>query len=91
MKDLEKAIKKEQEYLGYRMKGEEPFHFIDAVKECGFESIDEYFKAKKLHKFQALAFERIETNPLEAIPQALEIVKNKKTAIFFADTLFTII
>lgn len=91
MKDLEKAIKKEQEYLSYRMKDEEPFHFIDAVKECGFESIDEYFKAKKLQKFQALSFEKIETNPLEAIPQALEIVKNKKTAIFFADTLFTII
>lgn len=91
MKDLEKAIKKEQEYLSYRMKGEEPFHFIDAVKECGFESIDEYFKAKKLQKFQALSFEKIETNPLEAISKVLEVIRDKKTAVLFADTLFTIV
>lgn len=47
MGDIVKAIEKEKEYLEYRKQGKEPFHLVDAIKECGFESLDEYFEEKK--------------------------------------------
>ena len=50
MANLEKAMEKEQEYIAYRMKGEEPFHLADAVKECGFETLEQYFTAKHRHE-----------------------------------------
>lgn len=47
MSNILGAIEKEKEYLSYRMKGEEPFHLVDAVKEYGFDSLDDYFAAKR--------------------------------------------
>lgn len=86
MKDLEKAIKKEKEYLSYRMKGEEPFHFIDAVKECGFESIDEYFRAKSEDKFNNLNFTYIEKKPSECINYFFEMMERQETGVVFIDS-----
>lgn len=91
MKDLEKAIKKEQKYLEHRKKGKEPFHFIDAVKECGFEGLADYFNTKKKYKFKSLKFNILETTPLNAISKVLEVIRDKKTAVLFADTLSTIV
>lgn len=91
MADIEKAIEKEKEYIGYRMKNEEPFHLIDAVKECGFDTLEAYFEAKRNYKFEQLDFTIIETTPLEAIAEVLLTIKNKKTAVLFADTKFTLV
>lgn len=91
MGDIVKAIEKEKEYLSYRMKGEEPFHLVDAVKECGFDSLGEYFSAKKVHEFSCLPFEVIETTPEKAITDVLETIKEKRTAVLFADTEYTLV
>lgn len=50
MSNILKAIEKEKEYLSYRMEGKEPFHLVDAVKECGFNSLNEYFAAKRRYE-----------------------------------------
>lgn len=50
MSNIVKAIEKEKEYLSYRMEGKEPFHLVDAVKECGFNSLDDYFTAKRRYE-----------------------------------------
>lgn len=47
MSDIIKAIEKEKKYISYRMQGKEPFHLVDAVKECGFNSLGDYFTAKR--------------------------------------------
>lgn len=91
MADILKAIEKEKEYISYRMKNEEPFHLIDAVKDCGFESLAEYFKAKKKHDFEAISFEVIETTPIRAIADVLKTIAEKKTAVLFADTKYTLV
>lgn len=92
MKDLEKAIKKEQEYLSYRMKGEEPFHFIDAVKECGFDSIDEYFKAKRDYSFKQNNFKIINaTSPKDCVTDIFDVITNKKNAVIFVNIDHTLV
>ena len=50
MRDILEAIQKEKEYLSFRMKDEEPYHLVDAVKEYGYNSLDEYFAAKRRYE-----------------------------------------
>lgn len=85
MADIIKAIEKEKEYLSYRMKNEEPFHLADAVKECGFESLDEYFNAKKEYEFNQLNFEFIIKEPSNCIAEGLRLLDTQTTAIVFVD------
>ena len=91
MKDIKKAVEAEKEYIAHRIKGEEPFHLVDAVKECGFETLEEYFAAKREHELSALSFEAVETTPTKAIADVLETIARKKTRVLFADTKFTIV
>lgn len=91
MGDIEKAIEKEKEYLEYRKQGKEPFHLVDAVKEIGFKSLDDYFKAKAMYEFEHLSFDIIETTPEKAISDVMDCIANKKTAILFTVTPFTLI
>lgn len=89
MTDIVKAIAKEQEYLSYRTKGEEPFHLVDAVKEFGFETLEQYFAEKRDYEFSNLALEVIETTPMEIIPEVYKTMGEKKSAVLFADTEHT--
>ena len=92
MKNLEKAIKKEKEYLSYRMKGEEPFHFIDAVKELGFESLEEYFKAKEDYDFKQHNFKLINaTSPKDCVADIFDVITNKKNAVIFVNIDHTLV
>lgn len=91
MGDIVKAIEVEKEYLEYRMKGEEPFHLVDKIKECGFETLAKYFEDKSKYEFKYLTFEVIETTPFEAIAEVLETIAKKKTAVLFADTESTLV
>lgn len=86
MADIVKAIAKEKEYLSYRRKGEEPFHLVDAVKECGFESLTDYFKAKVEYGFNKLNFAYIEKTPAECIDYFFEMMNTKKTGVVFIDS-----
>ena len=91
MSDILKAIEKEKEYITHRMKGEEPFHLVDAVKECGFKSLTEYFEAKKLYEISNLSFAVIETTPSKAIGDVLNTIAERKTAVLFANTDHTLV
>jgi hypothetical protein len=91
MKDIVKAMAKEQEYLEYRKKGEEPFHLVDAVKECGFDDLNDYFNEKTRYKLAQLPFEIIETTPARAIADVMDCIDNKKSAVLFAVTPYTLI
>ena len=91
MADIVKAIEKEKEYLSYRMKGEEPFYLINAIKECGFESLAEFFEQKKIYELANLSFEVIETTPPKAIGDVLNTMAERKTAVLFANTDYTLV
>ena len=91
MKNINKAIEVEKEYLSYRMKGEYPYHLVDRIRECGFESLDEYFKEKNDYEFNKETFEVIETTPIKAIADIFTTVTSKKTALLMADTITTIV
>ena len=91
MQDIAKAIERERVYLSYRMKGEEPFHLVDAVKECGFETLDGYFEAKQEYLITHLQYDVVETTPAQAIAEVLNAMTAKKTAVLFADTEYTLV
>ena len=86
MSDIVKAIAKEKEYLAYRRKGEEPFHLVDAVKECGFDSLTDYFKAKTEYNFDKLNFAYIEKTPAECIDYFFHMMSTKETGVVFIDS-----
>ena len=89
--DIIGALNKEREYLSFRAKGEEPYHLVDAIKEYGFESLNEYYKAKRDYEFSQLRFEVIETTPERAIDDVMTTIETKKTAILFAVTDKTLV
>lgn len=91
MKDIKRAIEIEKEYLSYRMKGEEPFHLVDAVKECGFESLEEYFEGKHDYKFKNLNFKLIEADTVQSILEVLKIIATKKEAVIMVDIDRTVV
>lgn len=91
MGNIVKAIEKEKEYLANRMVGKEPFHLVDAVRECGFQDLKDYFEAKRLYEISLLSFEIIETTPECAIADVMNTIAAGKTAMLFAVTDKTLV
>lgn len=89
--DIIGAMNKEREYLSFRAKGEEPYHLVDAVKEFGFESLNEYFEAKKDYEFSQLKFEIVETVAKNATDCIFATIEARKTAVLFFKVDNTII
>lgn len=86
MSDIVKAMAKEQEYLEYRKKGEEPFHLVDAMKELGFESLEEYFKTKAKHELKAMNFKLINaSSPQSCVQDIFNVIFNKENAVIFVN------
>jgi hypothetical protein len=86
MADIVKAIEKEKEYLSYRMKGEEPFHLVDAIKDCGFETLIEYFIEKPKYYFGNLQFEIIEKKPSVCLAEVQRMMDEKVTGVLFVES-----
>ena len=84
--DIVKAIEKEQEYLSYRRNGEEHFHLVDAIKECGFDSLEEYFTAKRVYQFARLEFTYTEKAPSECIDYFFRMMDAQETGVVFIDS-----
>ncbi len=76
MSNILKAIEKEKEYLSYRTNGEEPFHLVDAVKECGFNSLDDYFTAKR--RLEIRKMDVIKVKSKEATATIQDFIVNQK-------------
>lgn len=86
MADIVRAIEKEEEYLAYRMKNEEPYHLADAIKEFGFDSLEDYFDAKRDYKFNQLTFSYTEKSPSECVDHILHMLNTKETGVIFIDS-----
>lgn len=86
MRDIAGAIEMERAYLDHRMKGEEPFHLADAIKEFGFNSLDEYFREKKSYQFLHMNFKWTEVKQAEIVSEAARILTNKLVGIWSADS-----
>lgn len=86
MADIVKAIEVEKTYLKARMKGEYPFHLVDKIKECGFESLTEYFEEKVTHDFDQTKFTYVEKKPSECIDYFFEMMDRKESGVVFIDS-----
>lgn len=84
--DIIKAIEVENQYLASRIKGEYPFHLIDKIKECGFETLAEYFVTKKEYMFKQLEFKYIEKAPSECIAEFFRMMEARETGLVFIDS-----
>ena len=84
--DIIGAMNKEREYLSFRVKGEEPFHLVDAVKEYGFDSLKAFFDAKRDYGLSQLRFEVVEKTPEDAIAGCFDLIENRKTAVLFVES-----
>lgn len=89
--DIIGAINKEREYLSFRMKGEEPYIFQEEIKKYGFESIEDYLKAKKDYEFSLLKFEVINIATEEMVLDIFRAIEQQRTAVLFAETDKTLV
>lgn len=81
MTDIIKAIAKEAEYISYRMKNEEPFHLIDAIKECGFNTLEDYFSAKRNYQFSKMDIVKVESQ--DAVDTINHFIENQEHGIAY--------
>lgn len=86
MMDVKKAIEYEKEYIACRLKGEYPYHFIDKVRECGFDSIEQFKEEKRNYEFDQLEFDYEETNQVDCLNRVFDTIDNKKVRVLFATT-----
>jgi hypothetical protein len=85
MGDIIRAMEIEKEYISFRAKDEEPYAFVDKVKECGFGSISEYSEAKRDYLFANQDYEFIFKDPDNCIQEGLRLLDTKTTAVVFVD------
>lgn len=85
MVDIVKAIEREKEYLEHRANGVEPFHLIDAVKECGFEGLKEYFEVKREYEFNTLEFAFVEQPMPGGVAEIFNMIQANKPGVLFVD------
>lgn len=84
--DIKKAIEIEEYYLECRKKGEYPFHLVDKIKECGFESLSQFHGEKREYEFKRMKFTVTEVTQDEIVPEVHRILKNKLYGIWYADS-----
>ena len=85
MKDIEKAIEVEKYYLECRMKNEYPFHLVDKVKECGFESLNEFQEVKKDYLFNQIEFRQVIQPMPEGVSEIFKMIQTNKPGVLFVD------
>ena len=85
MQDIVKAMEREETYLSHRMKGEEPFHLIDAVKECGFDTLEAYFEAKREYLFGNLDFHLVEQPMPGGVAEIFKMIQANVPGALFVD------
>lgn len=86
MGDIIKAIEVEKLYLRRRAKGEYPFHLVDKIRECGYESLSEYFSEKRVYTFEKMQFTYVEKKPSECIDYFFEMMDRQETGVVFIDS-----
>ena len=89
--DIQKAIQYEKTYQEARVKWEYPYHLIDKIQECGFETIKDYRTQKTKYLFESLEFLYIPTTQYECLNDVFKVIKEKTTCFLFADTEQTFI
>lgn len=85
MADIMKAIEIEQIYLKHRAKGEYPFHLVDKIRECGFESLEQYFTKKKIHQLTNLKFSFVNQPMPGGVAEIFNMIATKKPGVLFVD------
>ena len=89
MSDIVKAIEIEKEYLSDKMNGKESFHLIDAIKDCGFKSLEEYFEVKRRYGFRELEFISKDITQDEIVPEILTVLEAGTIGVWFINSTKT--
>lgn len=85
MKDIKKAIAIRDEYWKCKNNGFTPYILSEKLKECGFESIDEFVEEKRLYLFNNLEFHAVYDVILNGVTQVFEMIKNGKPGALLVD------
>ena len=76
MADIRKAIEKEKEYISNIINNIDTPALIDLLKEYGFNSLDDYFTAKKEYQFLNCGMKIKEINTGDGIETIMNLLIN---------------
>ncbi|MDD6530587.1 MAG: hypothetical protein PUF41_11480 [Prevotella copri] len=86
MKDIRRAVALENEYIQYRLNGEEPFSLADEIAKYGFATLEEYFDQKIEYMVSQTEFTIEDVYPSNAAESMLRLISSKKPGILLMDT-----
>ena len=91
MADIRKAIEKEKEYISNIINNVDTPALIDLLKEYGFNSLDDYFTAKKEYKFLNCGMKIKEINTGDGIETIMNLLINKSPTLLFNENSETFV
>lgn len=83
MADICKAIEIEKEYISNIIHNTNTPALIDLLKDCGFNSLDKYFTAKKEYQFLNCGMKIKEINTGDGIRTIMDLLINKSPTLLF--------
>lgn len=86
MADIQNAIELENEYIQYRLNGEEPFYLEDEIKKYGFSTLEDYFEQKTEYLVSQTEFTVEDVYPMNAAGVMLKLISSKEPGILLMDT-----
>lgn len=86
-KDILKALDAEKSYLEHKLNGDNSIVLYDEIIKCGFDSLDDYFDAKKRYQIKCLDFALVEQPPEKCIQEFWNCVSTKTTELCLVETL----
>ena len=85
MNDIVKAIEKEKEYLYNKINNKKSFNLVDAIKDCGFKSLEEYRAVKRRHEFRHLEFVVKDITQEEVLDELSTVFENGTIGLWLCD------
>lgn len=85
MPDIVKAIEVEEEYFNLKKKGIHSFNLIDKIRECGFESLEQYQEEELVYRFSLLKFNFVEEPMPGCVAEVFKMIESNKPGVLFAD------
>lgn len=85
MCDIIKAIEIEKEYLYNKINNKQSFNLVDAIKNCGFKSLEEYHAVKRRHEFRQLEFTVKNITQEEVVNELSTVFENNTVGLWLCD------
>ena len=84
--DIEKAIEIEERYIENRLNGQEVTPLNASIQECGFDTLDDYFEAKRIYLISKAKLAEYRSSVSNAVPTLQKLIATRTPSILIVES-----